>query len=253
MTFTAPAEAYDRFMGRYSRALAPRFVEFAGVSEGPALDVGCGPGSLAAALAERLGAGQQVAAVDPSEPFVEACRARVPGADVRRAAGEALPFDDGVFAAALSQLVLSFVEEPDRMAAELARVVRRGGVVAACTFEAQGFALAKAFWDGAIALDPAAPDDARIPFRRLPELQALFGRAGLRDVQAGTIDLEASYAGFDELWDSLGAGIGPMGAYLAAQPPERRALLREACLERLGRPAAGFALPARVIAVRARV
>lgn len=253
MTFAVPAAAYDRFMGRYSRPLAPRFVDFAGVAEGPALDVGCGPGSLAAALAERLGPAQ-VAAADPSESFVEACRARVPGADVRRASGEALPFGDGAFAAALSQLVLSFVKEPDRMAAELGRVVRPGGVVAACTFDAGGFALATAFWDAAIALDPAAPDDARIPFRRLPELQALFARAGFRDLRAGTLDVEARYEDFDEdLWRSLGAGIGPMGAYLAAQPPERQALLRDGCWDRLGRPSGAFTLPARAIAVRARV
>ena len=79
MTFAVAAETYDRFMGRYSRELAPRFLAFAGVDSGPVLDVGCGPGSLTAELAARLGPAS-VAAVDPSEPFVAACRARVPGA-----------------------------------------------------------------------------------------------------------------------------------------------------------------------------
>src|SRR5512136_3322949 len=102
MSFDVAGEAYDRLVGRYSRLLAPRFLEFAGVREGPVLDVGAGPGALAAVLAERLGA-PAVAAVEPSPPFAAACRARVPGIDVRVATAECLPFADGTFAAALSQ------------------------------------------------------------------------------------------------------------------------------------------------------
>jgi len=252
MTFAVAAESYDRYIGRYSRALAPRFLEFSGVASGPVLEVGCGPGSLTAVLAAKLGAAS-VAAVDPSEPFVAACRQRVPGADVRLAGGEALPFPDGAFQAALSQLVLSFVREPDRLAAELTRVVRRGGTVAACTFEANGFALVRTFWDAALRLDPKAPDDASIPFRREPELVALWTRAGFRDVQTGVIEVASTYADYDDFWSPFAFGIGPAGAYLVAQPEERRAALRDACFERLGRPAGGFTLPARVLAVRGQV
>ncbi len=252
MTFDVAAAAYDRFIGRYSRNLAPRFLEFAGVEAGPVLDVGCGPGSLAAVLAARFG-GSQVAAVDPSEPFVAACRARVPGADVRLASGEALPFADRSFGAALSQLVLSFVKDADRMVAEMARVVRESGVVATCTFEANGFALARTFWEAALRLDRGAPDDARIPFRRMQELLDLWGRAGLRDVRRGVIDLEAAYSGFDDFWAPFAHGIGPAGGYLVAQPEERRIAIRDACFEILGRPAGPFSLPARVLAIRGRV
>lgn len=252
MTFAVPADAYDRFIGRYSRELAPRFLDFAGVTGGPALDVGCGPGPLTAALAGRLGA-PAVAAVDLSRSFVEACRARVPGADVRLADAEQLPFADATFQGALSQLVISFVARPDRMAAEMARVVRPGGVVAACTFAADGFAMMKAFWPAAARFDPSALDDARLPFRRLPELVELFERAGLREVATGTIELQAAYQDFDDLWAPFGHGIGPAGAYLVAQPEERRAAIRDACFERLGRPAGPFTLPASVIAVRGRV
>lgn len=249
MSFAVAAEGYDRFIGRYSRRIAPRFLEFARVEGGPVLEVGCGPGSLTGVLAERFGAAQ-VAAVDPSEPFVAACRARVPGADVRVGGGEALPFPDGTFRAALSQLVLSFVREPARMMAELRRVLRPGAVVAACTFEANGFALVRTFWDAALRLDPAAPDDALIPFRREGELTALLARAGLRDVEAGVIDVEADYQGFDDLWGPFALGIGPAAGYLAAQPEPRREAIRDACFEALGRPAGPFSLPARVLAVR---
>lgn len=252
MSFDVAAENYDRFMGRYSRLLAPRFLAFAGVAAGPVLDVGCGPGSLTAELAARLGA-SGVAAVDPSEPFVAACRARVPSADVRLAAAEALPFAEASFEGALAQLVLTFVREPSRMTAELSRVVRRGGVVAACTFDAEGLAIVRTFWQAARRLDPAAPDDASLPFRRMPELVALWEGAGFRDVETGIIELEAAYTGFDDCWTPLTYGIGPAGRYLAAQPEGRKAALRDAYLELLGKPSGPFALPARAIAVRGRI
>jgi SAM-dependent methyltransferase len=252
MSFAVASDAYNRFIGRYSRQLAPRFLAFTGVTVGPVLDVGCGPGSLTAVLAERCGA-SSVAAVDLSEPFVAACRASVPGADVRLASALALPFPDGLFQASLSQLVLSFVGEADRAAAEMSRVVRRDGVVAACTFEANGFALARTFWDAALRFDPDAPDDARIPYRRMPELVALWARAGLRDVETGVIEVEAAYTGFDDFWSPFASGIGPAAGYLVAQPEDRRAAIREACLELLGRPPGSFSLPARVLAVRGRV
>ncbi len=251
MTFDVAGDAYDRYIGRYSREIAPRFLDFAGVAAGPVLDVGCGPGGLAAALAARVGA-FRVAAVDVSEPFAAACRARVPGADVRLASAESLPFADRSFQAAVSQLMLSFVRRPDRMAAEMGRVVREGGVVGACSFEAKGLALARTFWDAALRFDPAAPDDARMPFRRTPELLGLFGRAGLRDLEAGVIDVEAAYADFEDFWAPFSFGIGPAGGYLAAQGEERRAAIRDACFELLGRPGGGFSLPARVVAVRGR-
>ena len=252
MTFAVAAGAYDRYIGRYSGALAPRFLEFAGVSSGPVLEVGCGPGSLTAVLAARFGAAN-VAAVDPSEPFVAACHERVPGADVRVGGGESLPFADAAFQGALSQLVLSFVREPDRLTSELSRVVRRDGTVAACTFEANGFALVRTFWDAALRFDPKAPDDAFIPFRREAELLALWNRAGFREVRTGVIDVEARYADFEDFWSPFAFGIGPAGSYLVAQAEDRRVALRDDCFDRLGRPAGAFTLPARVLAIRGRV
>ncbi|HEX7604603.1 MAG TPA: methyltransferase domain-containing protein [Polyangiaceae bacterium] len=252
MTFDVAADGYDRFIGRYSRELAPRFATFAGVDAGPALDVGCGPGALASELAKRVGA-ERVAAVDPSEPFVAATRARVPGADVRLGAGEALPFADRTFSVALSQLVLSFARDADRMASEMARVVQVGGTVAFCMFEAHGFTLVRTFWDAALRFDPKAPDDASLPFRRMDELVGLCERAGLRDVATGEIALEAPYASFEDLWSPLSCGIGPAAGYLQKQTPSRRDELRAAYFELLGKPAGGLVLGAKVLAVRGRV
>lgn len=249
MSFDVAAEAYDRFIGRYSRALSPRFADFAGVGEGSALDVGCGPGPLLAELARRVGAAR-VAGIDPSPPFVAAARARVPGADVRLGAGEALPFADGAFGAALSQLVVAFVKDADRVAAEMRRVVRPGGAVAFAMFAHDGFALVQAYWRAALSFDPAAPDDVRLPFRRLPELVGLCERAGLREVTTAELPIEAAYASFEDLWGPFAFGIGPTGEHLKAQPPERQAALRERVFELLGRPARPFTLDARVLAVR---
>ena len=251
VSFAVPGEAYDRFVGRYSRQLAPRFLEFAGVESGPVLEVGCGPGALTAVLAARFGAAA-VAAVEPSEPFAAACRARVPGADVRAAGAEALPFPADAFGGVLSQLVLSFVGDAPRAMAEMLRVARPGGVVAACTFAADGFALVGTFWRAALRLDPAAPDDARLPFRAEESLVALWRDSGLRDVALGRIDLEVRYEDFDDYWDPLAVGIGPTGTYLLRQTPARRDELREGCRELLGRPAGPFTLPASVIAIRGR-
>jgi SAM-dependent methyltransferase len=242
MTFEVAGDKYDRYMGRYSRALAPRFVELAGIAAGPVLDVGCGPGALTAELAARLGAAA-VAAVDPSEAFVAACRARVPGAAVEVASGEALPFGDGAFAAALSQLVLSFARDPDRFVAENRRVVRAGGVVASCMWEADGLGLVTPFWTAARRLDPAAPDESAMPFRRAGEL---------RDVEVGALEVAATYADFDDYWSPFTFGVGPAGEYLVAQPPARRDALRDACRALLGDPPGGFTLTARAIAVRGR-
>lgn len=112
MSFDVAAEAYDHFMGRYSRLLSAQLADFAGVYGGQrVLDVGCGPGALTAELVARLGPAA-VAAVDPSEPFVAAARARNPGVDVRRSSAERLPFPKGTFDAALAQLVVHFMTDP---------------------------------------------------------------------------------------------------------------------------------------------
>ena len=162
-TFRASADAYDRFVGRYSPGLATALIDFAGVEPGMrALDVGCGPGALAAVLVERLGAAS-VAAADPSSPFVAACRARLPGVDVVEAGAEALPFADGEFDAALSQLVVNFMRDAEAGVRELARVTRAGGIVASCVWDyGDGMTLLRAYWDAAREVEPeraAAADE----------------------------------------------------------------------------------------------
>src|SRR6266511_661396 len=147
MSFDVAANAYDRFMGRYSSKLAPAFVDFAGVNAGQTvLDVGCGPGAATAELVRRLGQGA-VAAVDPSERFVAAARVRNPRVDVRLASADDLPFPDGTFDVTIAQLVVHFMTDPVAGLAEMARVTSAKGVVAACVWDFAGQrAPISAFW-----------------------------------------------------------------------------------------------------------
>ena len=253
MTFAVSGDVYERYIGRYSRQLAPRLVDFAGIERrARVVDVGCGPGALTAELAARTGA---VAAADPSEPFVEACRARVPGADVRLAPAESLPWPDGSFDAALSQLVVNFMSDAHAGLREMQRVVVDGGVVASCTWEyGDGMRMLRTFWDAALALDPKAPDEARVMrFHRAAELDALWRDTGLRDVETAPLDVAVTYEDFDDYWLPFESGTGPGGAYCAALAPEARHELRGECFRRLGEPHGSFTLSARAWGVRGLV
>ena len=254
-SFQTSGEAYDSFMGRYSRPLATHFADAAGVVAGQsALDVGCGPGALTTVLADRLGAAA-VAACDPSEPFVAACAARCAGVDVRHARAEAIPFEDARFDAALAQLVLHFVSDPTVAAAEMRRVVRAGGTVAACVWDfAAGMEMLRRFWDAALAVDPTAPDEARtMRFGREGEIADLFAAAGLDEIVETTLAVSSTYTGYDELWAGFLAGIGPAGSFCMALPDDRRAALRDELFRGLGSPAGAFTLAATARFARGRV
>jgi ubiquinone/menaquinone biosynthesis C-methylase UbiE len=251
VSFTASGDAYDRFMGGYSSELAPRFIAFAGIAEDMrALDVGCGSGLLTSALADRLGAAT-VAAADPSEQLLAACAHRVPGADVRQAPAEALPWPDGSFDAVLSQLVLNFVADAGAAVAEMRRVTAPGGIVASCTWDyAGGMRMLRTFWDAAAELDPDAPDESSMRYRSEEELESLWERGGFDNVATGPLEVEVRYDGFNEYWEPFTLGVGPAGAYCASLDPQQRRALREGCFSRLGRPAGPFSLTAKAFAVR---
>jgi SAM-dependent methyltransferase len=250
--FTAGADAYDRFMGRYSVPLAPRLADFAGIAGGlRVLDVGCGPGALTAELVRRLVA-DAVSAVDPTEAFVAAARERRPGVDVRRAAAEELPFADGTFDAAVAQLVVHFMADPVAGLREMGRVTRPGGVVAACVWDhAGGKGPLAAFWDAVRALDPGAEDEAALAGAREGALAQLLRDAGLREVEEGALAVDVAHPSFEEWWEPFTLGVGPAGRYVAGLDATRRERLRELCRETL--PAAPFVISARAWAARGLV
>jgi SAM-dependent methyltransferase len=252
-TFIASADAYDRLVGRYSNGLATALITFAGVDSGRILDVGCGPGALTAALATRLGPAN-VSAVDPSEPFVEACRARVPEVDVLVGSAEALPFVDGVFDAVLSQLVVNFMTAAEDGVREMARVTRPGGVIASCVWDYSGeMTLLRAFWDAAREVDPeraeVADEGVVMRWCRHGDLADLWRKAGLRDVRFGPLVVKAAYTDFEDLWSPLPTGVAPSGAFCKSLSDDRRAALHDAFRSRLGVGDGPFELTARAWAV----
>lgn len=228
MSFDVAADAYDSFMGRYSSQLSAQMADLAGVRRGQrALDVGCGPGALTAELVARLGA-EAVAAVDPSASFVEAARARHPGVDVRQAGAEALPFEGGSFDAAIAQLVVHFMPDPVAGLAEMARVTRTGGVVAACVWDhAGGQGPLALFFAAARALDPDVADESERAGTREGHLAELFEAAGLRDIESTVVTATRQHETFDEWWAPYELSVGPAGAHVASLDPAHRIELRE--------------------------
>jgi SAM-dependent methyltransferase len=249
VSFSVGADDYDRFMGRYSVPLAPRFAEFAGVAAGQrVLDVGCGPGALTVELVRWLGA-DAVWAVDPSESFVAAVRDRHPGVRVQWAAAETLPFEDRLFDAALAQLVVHFMADPVVGLREMARVTRTRGVVAACVWDhAGGRGPLSVFWKAVRELDPDVEDESQLAGARQGHLAELFREAGLREVWQGVLSVDVEHPTFEEWWEPFLLGVGPAGGYVARLDSDRRARLRDLCRELL--PPAPFVVSARTWAAR---
>jgi ubiquinone/menaquinone biosynthesis C-methylase UbiE len=239
--FDVAAEAYDRFMGRYSKQLSAQLADLAGVRAGQrVLDVGCGPGALTAELVGRVGA-DAVFAVDPSESFVAAARDRYPGVDVQRATAEHLPFGDGAFDAALAQLVVHFMTDPVAGLREMKRVTTSGGTVVASVWDHAGErSPLTVFWQAARELDSKTRDESPLAGAREGHLSELFGDAGLTSVEETSIEATVRFETFDEWWEPFTFGVGPAGAYAKSRDEETLKRLRAQCEELL--PAAPFTL-----------
>jgi SAM-dependent methyltransferase len=249
VSFLGAADAYDRFMGRYSVLLAPQLADFARVASGQrVLDVGCGPGALTTELVRRLRA-DLVSAVDPSKTFVAAARDRHPGVDVRLGSAEQLPFADQAFDGAFAQLVVHFMADPREGLSEMVRVIRPGGVVAACVWDhAGGQGPLSLFWDAARELDPEVEDESQLAGAREGALPRLFHGAGLREIEETALTVSLEHPSFDDWWEPFTLGVGPAGSYTVALDATQQAQLRERCREAL--PAAQFVLRAQAWAAR---
>jgi SAM-dependent methyltransferase len=251
--FAAPAEDYDRFMGRYAPTLAAALVDLAGVTPRMrVLDVGCGPGGLTRELCRRVDA-ERVAAIDPMPQFAEACRRRHPGVDVREGVAEQLPWPDGTFDASLSSLVIAFMSDPDQGVREMARVTRPGGTVVACMWDiaSGGMAMLRIFWDAVRVVEPRAEGERRLAGTAEGDIVAGFERAGLEGVAGHVLTASADYAGFDDFWDPFTLSVGPAGRYLASLSEAQRTRVREVCRAQL--PDGPFSLPARAWGARGTV
>lgn len=231
MSFDVTPEAYARYMGRYAVPLARVFVAFAGTRGGEeVLDVGCGPGALTAQL---LSLGADVAAIDPSAPFVDGIRQHYPDVDVRHGTAEELPHASDSFDAALAQLVVHFMTDPVRGIRQMARVTRHGGVVAACVWDGPTGALAP-FWDAVHVVDPYAVDESMLSGASRGHLTELFTAAGLNEVTEVPLSVDVVHPTFREWWEPYTFGIGPAGDYVQHLDDGGRTRLESVAHERLG-------------------
>jgi ubiquinone/menaquinone biosynthesis C-methylase UbiE len=253
------AEAYERFMGRWSRLLASAFVRFSDARDGEeVLDVGCGTGSLSFVLAELL-PGTRVTGIDSTEDFVRHAarhaspRVRFEVGDVQR-----LAFPDAKFDRALSALVLNFVPDPIRALHEMMRVTKPGGLVAATVWDySAGMQMLRVFWDVVCALHPHAEarDEARMTLSIEGKLAALYREVGFENVVDAPLGVTLRFANFDDYWSPFLLGQGPAGSYVASLSERDRSDLEQRLKKRLVTDDgdAPFELRARAWAVRGSV
>ena len=251
------SDAYELFMGRWSRRLAPLLVKFASVDgRDSVLDIGSGTGALAFAVAEAVPSAF-VTGVDPSSAYVRYAQARTPGDRVRFSVGDAqaLQIPDATFDKTLSLLVMNFIPDPIKALREMIRVTRPGGIVAAAVWDyGEGMEMLRVFWDEAVALDAtiAARDERHMPLCRPGELAALWRANGLQQVEERPIAVDLSFTSFDDYWAPFLGGQGPAGAYVTSLSETARAALEARLRKRLlgERRDAAFTLRARAWAVR---
>ncbi len=257
----ADAVAYERFMGRWSRLIAPLFVEFAQIRDGDhVLEIGSGTGSLALTIAASKPA-CRVVGIDPSTQYVSFAESRKTSSNVRFEPGDArkLQFAAVRFDATVSLLVLNFIPEVRRAMAEQRRVTRPGGTISAAVWDyGEGMQMLRLFWDAAVALDPSAEarDEKHMPLCRAGELAELFRTAGLVDVREERLEITSHFTSFEDYWNPFLDGQGPAGTYVATLAEGQRAALRDRLKALLlPRMAAGggFNLRARVRVARGTV
>lgn len=235
---------YERYMGRWSRQLAPRFLSWLNVPAGRRwLDVGCGTGALCEAILDHCSP-SAVAGVEPSEGFLQTAKERLgTRATFHSGGAAALPLADGSVDVVVSGLVLNFVPDPRAALVEMARVTAHGGTIGAYVWDyAAGMELIRIFWDAAIELDPAASgldEGLRFPICRSAALTELFAGAGLEAVEAAPIDIPTRFVDFDDYWQPFLGGQGPAPGYAMSLDERARGLLRDRLRERLPTEADG--------------
>jgi len=251
------AEAYERFMGRWSQMLAERFLAFVDLAGAArVLDVGSGTGSLARAI---VGSSPlvEVVGIDPSPAFVDYARARISQrAHFEVGDAQQLPFDDSSFDACYALLVLNFIPDQRAALAEMCRVVRPGGTIAAAVWDhAQGMNMLRIFWEVADAVDK---DKHLIeephPLLDRDGLSALWEEAALGEIVSAPLDFDMRFLSFADYWEPFGFTQGPAGAYLRSVSARVRDEIERELRSKLlaGKPDSPFTLSARAWAIRGR-
>jgi SAM-dependent methyltransferase len=256
----ATSAGYERFMGRWSRLLAPPYIEFAAIKNGDrVLDVGTGTGSVASAVEARMPS-SEIVGIDPSTDFIAYAQQNANSTRVRFEVGDAqaLTLEDGSFDHAFALLVLNFIPDTGKAIAEMRRVTRPGGIVSAGVWDYDaGMQMLRFFWDEAVALDPAVKpkDERHMKLSRPGQLGDLWRQAGLVNVKEAPLTIDQPFTSFDDYWAPFTKGAGPAGAHVVSLSAERRGLLETRMRKRLlgDRRDGPFTLTARAWCVRGEV
>jgi len=255
----ARGDSYERYVGRWSRRVAPLFLDWLESRPGADwADVGCGTGALSAAILDRCQP-SSVAGIEPSAGFLTTAQQNIAGrATLQQGSATAIPLADASVDYTVSGLVLNFVADQPAAIAEMSRITRPAGCVAAYVWDYSGkMELMQHFWDAAVALDANASPMAekhRFPNCRPEPLRALFGNGGLDDVQVSPLDVDMHFTRFDDYWEPFLGGAGPAPVYVSNLDERSRSTLRERLRERLPIQADGsITLSARAWAVRGTV
>jgi SAM-dependent methyltransferase len=258
MAMFANAVAYEEMMGRWSKRLAPIFLDFARIGDAHSiLDVGCGTGSLVQSILDRTRRAQ-IVGIDPAQAFIDYSRTHFPDARVMFDCGSVskLPYPDASFDHALSLLVFQFLQQPSTAASEMRRVTRIGGTVAACTWDRTGQEMSDLFWEECVRLDPGAEEKAQRPkvCNQVGQLSVLWRATGFEAVDEITLEMQTDFTCFDDFWLPYTKGVGPQGLYVASLSRKRREGLGGALRKRLvGDRDRPFSLRAAALAVRGTV
>jgi ubiquinone/menaquinone biosynthesis C-methylase UbiE len=258
----AAGDSYDAYMGRWSRPIAARFLDWLAVPNGlDWLELGCGTGAMTAAIVRRCKPASLIG-IEPSEGFIAKAREAVDNARVEFITGDAGRLASVSSASrdiAVAGLVLNFI--PDRLGAlrEMKRIVRPGGTVGFYVWDypGGGIEFMRAFWTAAVALDPTAGDlteDKRFPFCTREGLAELAQQAGLSAVDVTAIEARSVFRDFDDYWRPFTLGAGPAPGYCVSLAPEARDRLRQTLSDSLPRQEDGsISLNTRAWALKARV
>lgn len=254
-------DSYDAYMGRWSRQIAPRFLDWLDVPDGlDWLEVGCGTGALSAAIVERCRP-KSLISIDPSDGFLKKARANVPDTRVEFQLGDAqaLPSETASRDVVVSALVLNFVPDKQKALTEMKRVTRVGGMIGFYVWDYPGGGLEflRAFWNAAAALDPDARDlteDTRFPFCTPEGLTDLVKSAGIASVDCTSIEVPTVFKDFDDYWRPFTLGAGPAPGYCISLDPDARQRLKEKLQDTLPRRADGeIHLKTRAWAIKAAI